>query len=83
MSVFVLGPLRKEMKERVDQLLAAQKEATAAVRELTAAIRELNDRSDVKGLTKLSTAWSEAAERTQQASSGLEDTLTKISDALK
>jgi hypothetical protein len=77
--MFVLAPLRKEMKERVDELLRAQRDVVEATSGLAEAIRSL----DGSKLESLTAKWLKAAETAKATSSSLEETLTKISNALK
>ncbi len=70
--------IRKEMKGRVDQLLAAQKESNKKIDQLIEAIANFQQTPDMAGLVRASEEWAKAAETTKAASANLEATLTKV-----
>lgn len=71
---------RKELKERVDELLQAQKETNRTLARLIKVLEELKERPDAAALAKavkLTESWAQSAARTEVVGVNLEKALDR------
>lgn len=76
---------RKELKERVDLLVAVQKETNRTLEKLAKSIEDLANNVDGAALAKalkLTESWSKSTDKTIQVSKDVVETMEKIGKLL-